>query len=218
MVASHQSWPGWIDGRMRSSQQKGLTNSFSVFQLSAASASISFTNRFCLHSQLFFFSLAPLATSHISTFQSAEAEVTSGRWCLALMRRHPLDFSLNLKGWVMSQHEHCEMLKWGVWLIGVSASSWGYMLRNSLWQQGKGLASLKHPSIGDIRGSADKPAAGKCEDATNALSYEGQCRSTCFTLNSGHFVFHQEKHLKWQVGVLNIQEVNLIQIKINVKS
>lgn len=110
---------GWYQSSGRSWQLQFLSAT------SAASASVSFTNLFWSASQCYLFFLTLLATSYISTFQSADAEVTSGRWCLALMRRHPPDFSLNLKGWVMSQHEECEMLEWGVWLIGVSASSWG---------------------------------------------------------------------------------------------
>lgn len=73
-------------------------------------------------------------------------------------------------------------------LSGCQPAAGGYMLRNSHWQQGKGLASLKNPDVGDIRRLADKPAAGKCEDATNIFSCKGQRRSIFSTLKSGNFV------------------------------
>lgn len=64
-------------------------------------------------------------------------------WC------HPPDLSLNLKDRVVSQDQEYEVLDLEVWLIGVSASSWSpHAERDPHWNQGKGLASLKHPRVG----------------------------------------------------------------------
>ncbi len=56
----------------------------------------------------------------------------------------------------MTQHDEREVPELEVRLIGVSASSWSlHAERDPHWHRGTGLASLKHPGMGDITGSAD---------------------------------------------------------------